>query len=147
MSFELVFRMQAPTMCKALAFDAQSRGAASLADAWKKDHEELKDAVWPLEDVFRDVFKPAFETAFAIYDCYRTQALSSDVMPFSYVVDSYRRLISAANVIAAEGDKLQQSYQVAGLDELKADILRLTEVVSEDDFATDAAFSGGALDE
>jgi len=134
-------------MYKALTFDAQSRGAASLANAWKNDHEGLNAAVWPLEDVVKDVFKPAFESAFAIYDCYRTQTLSNDVVPFSYIVDSYRRLIAAASVIAAECDKLQQSYQAAGLDELKTNILRLTEIVSEDDLATDAAFSCGALDE
>ncbi|HEX7449925.1 MAG TPA: hypothetical protein VF306_20360 [Pirellulales bacterium] len=128
-------------------FDLQAKGVVKLVECWKQHHAAVR-AVWKIEDLVNEWLRLS-QTASELFAHYCEHAqFPNSSATFSYFIS----VVEEAARCGAELDDIAgmfetQGYQVTGADKLRERIDQLREIVSEDRFATDAAFQGGALDE
>lgn len=101
-------------------FDVMVRGAVSLVEQWKENHDEGRD-VWKIEDLIA-VYNDGFDLASRLLRYYQEHGQFPNAeFRFSYFADSIGRFLVAARELAAviAGAEPDQ-YQVAGSVKFKA---------------------------
>jgi hypothetical protein len=128
-------------------FDVHARGVANLVKTWKSQYAAVR-AAWKLEDLIAEWMQLA-ESAKELFAYYCDHAhFPSSNATFSYFVELVDETVGCG---AELGDLVRmfetEGYKVDRAEELCRDVARLQEVVEEDQFATQMAFEGGALDD
>lgn len=126
--------------------EIRSRGIARVVEAWKRDYDEVRQ-VWAIEDLI-EVAQPVITDALGLYGRFVSEGAFPDPSArFSYFV----HILECLAFVARETEALSSArevcgYSVRGIDQLRTSKQQIEEIIMEDRFATDAAFSpGGAF--
>jgi hypothetical protein len=131
-----------------LTFDIQTRGLSSILEPWKKDHDELKQVVWRLEDVINQACIPLLRNAIELDERYRSGA-AEGLPTYDRLVDSCKSLIGACAtaLAAATAARVASRCCLEGVEELRRLLPIVQAIVDEDEFAFKMAVANGVLDE
>lgn len=119
-------------------FDLRSRGAVSVVEQWKADHEDVR-AVWGIEDLISEYNALFLQGRQLLASYQQTGQFPHSPIRFSHFSEMIERFVRAA----VEVDTLvatveSHEYNVQGAADFRAHIAFFQHVLEEDRFATDA---------
>lgn len=120
-------------MCDLKNFDVEARGVASIAEEWKRQHDEVR-SVWLIEELVQRL-NSCLNEAQHVYDEFRLGRLEN-AGPFAYYVATLRLIVAAGDdIVIAAASVSREGYVVSGVDELHRLLAEVQEIISEDEFA------------